>query len=81
LPSTSCTKNFRNSAILIDELKSSAPSFRAQFEQYAELDQKIEGLERRDSPIGDDSLHQLKQERVELKDYIYKVLTTKSKSA
>jgi len=66
---------------LIDELKSSDPSFRAQFEQYAELDQKIEGLERRDSPIGDDSLHQLKQERVELKDYIYKVLTTKSKSA
>lgn len=66
---------------LIDELKTSDPSFRQQFEQYAELDQKIEGLERRDAPIGDDSLHQLKQARVELKDDLYRVLETRSRSA
>ena len=65
---------------LIDELKSSDASFRERFQQYAELDQKIEGLERRDSPIGDDSLHQLKQERLELKDDLYKELVRKSKS-
>jgi uncharacterized protein YdcH (DUF465 family) len=65
---------------LIDELKSSDVSFREHFEQYAELDQKIEGLERRDSPIGDDSLHQMKQQRLELKDELYSVLVSKSKS-
>jgi uncharacterized protein YdcH (DUF465 family) len=65
---------------LIDELKSSDASFREHFEQYAELDQKIEGLERRDAPIGDDSLHQMKQQRLELKDDLYNVLVSKSRS-
>jgi uncharacterized protein YdcH (DUF465 family) len=65
---------------LIDELKSSDVSFREHFEQYAELDQKIEGLERRDSPLGDASLHQMKQQSLELKDELYSVLVSKSKS-
>lgn len=65
---------------LIDELKNNDPSFQERFEQYAKLDQKIEGLERRDAPIGDDSLHQLKQERLGLKDDLYKVLVSKSQS-
>ena len=49
--------------------------------QYAELDQEIEGLERRDAPIGDDQLHQMKQQRLQLKDDLYKTLVKKSNGA
>ncbi|MDI9244254.1 YdcH family protein [Marinobacter sp. CHS3-4] len=66
---------------LIDQLRKDDPAFRERFAHYAKLDQEIEGLELRDSPIGDDSLHQLKQERLELKDDIYKELVRKSGSA
>jgi uncharacterized protein YdcH (DUF465 family) len=59
---------------LIDQLKNDDPAFRERFKQYAELDQQIEGLELRDSPVGDDSLHQLKQQRLELKDDLYREL-------
>ena len=65
---------------LIDELRGKDSSFHEHFEEYAQLDQKIEGLERRDAPIGDDSLHQLKQQRVELKDDLYRMLVSKSGS-
>lgn len=65
---------------LIDQLRQDDPDFRERFTHYADLDQQIEGLERRDSPIGDDSLHQLKQQRLELKDTIYKELVRKSKA-
>ncbi len=65
---------------LIDQLRQDDPDFRERFTHYADLDQQIEGLERRDSPIGDDSLHQLKQQRLELKDNIYRELVRKSKA-
>ncbi|MDC9612105.1 YdcH family protein, partial [Pseudoalteromonas sp. GABNS16H] len=51
---------------LIDELRKNDPTFQHHFRQYAELDQEIEGLERRDAPIGDDQLHQMKQQRLQL---------------
>jgi len=63
---------------LIDELKQSDPKFQESFRQYAELDQEIEGLERRDAPIGDDKLHRMKQQRLYLKDDLYKTLVKKS---
>lgn len=66
---------------LIDELKMKDPKFKEEFQQYAELDQEIEGLERRDSPIGDDKLHQMKQQRLLLKDDLYKTLVKKSNGA
>ncbi|MDY6798523.1 MAG: YdcH family protein [Pseudomonadota bacterium] len=66
---------------LIDQLKQGDSDFRERFKQYAELDQQIEGLELRDSPIGDDSLHQLKQQRLELKDDIYRELVRQSRNA
>ncbi|MCS5563606.1 YdcH family protein [Marinobacter sp.] len=59
---------------LIDELRNTNPKFGDKFNQYAELDQEIEGLELRDAPIGDDKLHRLKQKRVQLKDEIYQTL-------
>ncbi len=61
---------------LIDELKAKDLKFQQQFKKYSDLDQEIEGLEHRDSPIGDDKLHQMKQKRAQLKDDIYQVLTS-----
>ena len=66
---------------LIDELRKNDPTFQHHFQQYAELDQEIEGLERRDAPIGDDQLHQMKQQRLQLKDDLYKTLVKKSNGA
>lgn len=66
---------------LIDELKKNDPKFKEHFQQYAELDQEIEGLERRDAPIGDDKLHRMKQQRLQLKDDLYKTLVRKSNGA
>lgn len=66
---------------LIDELKANDLKFKEHFQQYAELDQEIEGLERRDSPIGDDKLHRMKQKRLQLKDDLYKTLVKKSNGA
>ncbi|MDF0750533.1 DUF465 domain-containing protein [Marinobacter sp. 71-i] len=63
---------------LIDELKNNDPKFQEHFRQYSELDQEIEGLERRDAPVGDDTLHQMKQQRLQLKDDLYKTLVKKS---
>ncbi|MDL0433490.1 DUF465 domain-containing protein [Marinobacter sp. TBZ242] len=63
---------------LIDELRENDPKFQESYRQYAELDQEIEGLERRDAPIGDDRLHQMKQQRLQLKDDLYKTLVKKS---
>ena len=63
---------------LIDQLRQDDPAFRDRFSQYAKIDQEIEGLELRESPISDESLHQLKQERLELKDTLYNELVRKS---
>lgn len=66
---------------LIDDLKQNDPKFQEHFRQYAELDQEIEGLECRDAPIGDDQLHQMKQQRLQLKDDLYKTLVKRSNGA
>lgn len=71
-------KEFPQYKELIDELKKNDLKFKEHFQQYAELDQEIEGLERRDAPIGDDKLHRMKQQRLQLKDDLYKTLVQKS---
>ncbi len=63
---------------LIDELKDKDMKFHEQLKQYSSLDQEIVGLELRDSPIGDDKLHRMKQKRAQLKDDIYQALTRQS---
>ncbi|MEQ9547586.1 MAG: DUF465 domain-containing protein [Marinobacter sp.] len=63
---------------LIDELNRNDPKFQENFKRYTALDQEIEGLELRDAPIGDDKLHRMKQQRLELKDDIYQTLLKKS---
>ncbi|MFN2360641.1 MAG: YdcH family protein [Marinobacter sp.] len=74
-------KEFPQFEELIDELRRNDQKFKEHFQQYAELDQEIEGLERRDSPIGDDKLHRMKQQRLKLKDDLYKTLVNKSNGA
>ncbi|MBW7469799.1 DUF465 domain-containing protein [Marinobacter sp. M216] len=74
-------KEFPQYSDLIDELKSTNPRFEDQFKQYAELDQEIEGLERRDAPIGDDKLHRMKQKRAQLKDELYQTLVKNGHSS
>jgi hypothetical protein len=64
---------------LIKELKNNDPRFNEKLQEYTELDHEIEGLEKRDSPIGDDKLHRLKQKRAELKDDLYQVLVSNAK--
>ncbi|AZT83802.1 DUF465 domain-containing protein [Marinobacter sp. NP-4(2019)] len=63
---------------LIDELNKNDPKFQEYFKRYTALDQEIEGLELRDSPIGDDKLHRMKQQRLQLKDDLYQTLVKKS---
>ncbi|EMP56786.1 hypothetical protein MSNKSG1_05611 [Marinobacter santoriniensis NKSG1] len=55
----------------IEELKASDTGFSEKLTRYTELDQEIEGLEKREGPIGDDKMHRLKQWRAQLKDELY----------
>ncbi|MGM0767668.1 MAG: YdcH family protein [Pseudomonadota bacterium] len=66
---------------LIDELKAKDLKFQEQLKEYSDLDQEIEGLELRDSPIGDDKLHRMKQKRAQLKDNLYQELTRQSEAS
>ncbi|KAA1173977.1 DUF465 domain-containing protein [Marinobacter salinexigens] len=68
-------KEFPQFSDLISELKSTDFAFSEKCKAYSELDQEIEGLEKRDAPIGDDKLHRLKQKRAQLKDELYQTLT------
>lgn len=74
-------REFPQFADLIDELKETDPRFEENFRHYARLDQEIEGLERRDAPVGDESLHQMKQQRLQLKDDLYNTLIKNSDGA
>ncbi|AXS81836.1 MULTISPECIES: YdcH family protein [Marinobacter] len=74
-------KEFPQYSDLIDELKSNDPRFDEKFREYAELDQEIEGLEKRDAPISDDKLHRMKQKRARLKDNLYQALVSNDKAS
>ena len=50
------------------------PNFAADNKRYNELDKEIRILELKDSPIDDESMHQLKHNRAELKDILYQRL-------
>lgn len=66
---------------LIEELKNSDLRFNEKLREYTDLDHEIEGLEKRDAPIGDDKLHRLKQKRAQLKDDLYQALISNGKSS
>ncbi len=59
---------------LISELKVNDLKFAANLKRYTELDREIEGLEKRDAPIADSQLVEMKQQRAQLKDELYQCL-------
>lgn len=74
-------KEFPQYSNLIDELKNNDLKFNDKLREYSELDQEIEGLEKRDAPIGDDKLHRMKQKRAQLKDDLYQMLISNAKAS
>ncbi len=59
----------------IVQLNHDDPIFKADLQQYHELDYSIRELEIAGSPIDDDNMHELKLQRMALKDSLYKQLT------
>ncbi len=59
----------------IVQLNHDDPAFKTDLQQYHELDYKIRELEVVGSPIDDSDMHELKRQRMALKDLLYKQLT------
>ncbi|MEZ8824557.1 YdcH family protein [Vibrio amylolyticus] len=59
----------------IVQLNHDDPAFKADMQRYHELDYDIRELEVSGSPIDDTNMHDLKQQRLELKDTLYRQLT------
>lgn len=55
----------------ISSLNSEDKTFSNKAARYHELDLEIRRLELKDSPVSDDTMHQLKLERSTLKDVLY----------
>lgn len=58
----------------IAELNNSNVQFSGDAARYHSLDTEIRKLELNSAPIDDETLHQMKRERAELKDALYKKL-------
>ncbi|RYU48061.1 DUF465 domain-containing protein [Aliivibrio finisterrensis] len=59
----------------IVQLNHDDPKFKADLQQYHQLDYDIRQLEISGSPIDDENMNTLKHQRMELKDILYKQLT------
>lgn len=59
----------------IVQLNHDDPKFKADLQEYHLLDYNIRELEVSGSPIDDESMHEIKVKRMELKDILYKQLT------
>lgn len=59
---------------LIAKLGASDSSFAESAKQYDELDAQIRTLELANSPVSDSEMHNMKHQRSELKDLLYKSL-------
>lgn len=59
----------------IVQLNHDDPKFKADLQQYHQLDYNIRQLEISGSPIDDENMNTLKHQRMELKDTLYKQLT------
>ncbi|MDO6445436.1 YdcH family protein [Colwellia sp. 1_MG-2023] len=55
----------------IKQLNNSNQAFAKNAQRYHALDAEIRELELNNAPIDDETLHQLKKERAELKDILY----------
>lgn len=61
----------------IKALTASDAAFAEENKKYTNLDRSIRKLELNNSPIDDDEMHKMKQERAFLKDALYDRLTKK----
>lgn len=62
----------------IHELKMNDAHFRNLMEQYDEVNTKVERLEQEGEPVTDETLEELKKQRLHLKDEIYQYLVAES---
>ncbi len=67
----SLLNEFPKSKVIIEALVSGDDVFSADTKKYNELDTQIRTLELGNSPIDDETMHQLKHQRSELKDSLY----------
>ncbi|WP_114418796.1 YdcH family protein [Marinospirillum perlucidum] len=58
----------------IHELKIKDAHFRKLFDEYDQATTRIEALEKQGSPVADESMEDLKKERLRLKDELYALL-------
>ncbi|ADE55810.1 YdcH family protein [Coraliomargarita akajimensis] len=72
----SLTHEFPDHVVRISQLIDSDTQFAADNKRYNEIDKEIRKLELRGSPIEDESMHQLKHDRAELKDSLYQRIVT-----
>lgn len=59
----------------IEQLVARDPSFAEKVAKYDALDKEIRELELANAPIADGAMHQLKHDRAELKDQLYRTIT------
>jgi len=62
----------------IHELKMADEHFHQLMEQYEEVNTHVERLEQEGEPVTDETLEELKKQRIQLKDAIYHRLTEAS---
>ncbi|MGF1755143.1 YdcH family protein [Vibrio makurazakiensis] len=65
----------------IVQLNHDDPTFKADMQKYHELDYDIRQLEVSGSPIDDTNMHELKQQRMALKDVLYQQLAAHHKQS
>lgn len=70
----SLRKEFPDHVDTIAALNSNDPQFAETLKRYDLLDQEIRKLEMRDSPIADETINELKNQRLGLKDALYQRL-------
>jgi uncharacterized protein YdcH (DUF465 family) len=58
----------------IDEMRASNPDFAVLMDQYDAVDAKVRKLEELGTPVADETIEDLKKERLLLKDRLYDLL-------
>lgn len=71
----SLVKEFPAQQDKIDELIETDQDFANKAKRYHLLDEEIRSLELNNAPIDDNTLHQMKHERAELKDELYRTIS------
>ncbi|MDN3379334.1 MULTISPECIES: YdcH family protein [unclassified Pseudoalteromonas] len=70
----SLTKEFPEYLNTITALSKESSEFAIKAKQYDAIDKEVRVLELQDAPIDDQSMHQMKVERAELKDWLHQEL-------